>query len=75
VAIDETQHGQLAWDIHRWLMSQLTLEEQAVVQQAQSEALDRLRDIAASESEQRFLGRPSRGEARGIVEVFIQQVA
>jgi hypothetical protein len=74
VAADETRHGQLAWDIHNWLMSQLTLEEQNIVGQAQAEALERLRDIATGEAKDRFLGRPTRSESREIVHVFINKL-
>jgi hypothetical protein len=39
IARDETQHAQLAWDIHHHLMSRLTLDEQVQIRQAQREAL------------------------------------
>ncbi|MEC7985552.1 MAG: ferritin-like domain-containing protein [Myxococcota bacterium] len=56
VASDETRHGQLAWDIHAWFMSQLTRSEQERVLCAQREAFVRLKEIASKESESSFLG-------------------
>jgi hypothetical protein len=74
IAIDETQHGQLAWDIHKWMMSQLSVEEQQIIHTEQLKALTKLRNIAALESEDQFLGRPTRSKAQTLAAVFIEKV-
>lgn len=42
IATDETEHAELAQDIHSWLQTLLTQEEQAQVEQARTEALQGL---------------------------------
>ena len=39
IAEDETRHGQLAWDLHAWLRSQLSTRERELVEAAQRAAL------------------------------------
>ena len=60
---DEICHSQLAWDIHDWLMLQLTSTEQDLVLQALREALDHLLEIAAAHSPHAVLGRPGSHDA------------
>ncbi len=48
VADDELRHGQLAWDIHAWLLDQLSPEQRDQVIDAQSRALADLPSIAAA---------------------------
>lgn len=49
IADEEARHGQLAWDLHRWLMAQLSADERAQVHAAQQDALARLPRIAAAQ--------------------------
>lgn len=73
IARDETEHAALSWDLHAWLMSQLTDAERAVVEQAYVRAERELeRECQAVESERvrDTLGLPSAPEslslARGL---------
>jgi len=50
IAQEEAGHGQLAWDLHAWLMGQLSAAEQAQVRAAQRDALARLPQIAAAQA-------------------------
>jgi hypothetical protein len=47
IARDEMAHGQLAWDLHAWLLEQLDAAGRAQVMAAQREALKALPAIAA----------------------------
>ena len=51
VAPDETRHAQLAWDIHHFLMSKLSEDEQELIRHAQHQAAQQLIDQAKSEVE------------------------
>ena len=75
VAADETRHGQLAWDLHEWMMQQLSQEEQDIVREHQRQALEQLRNIAKQEATERWLGRPARQEASLLAEAFIKKIA
>jgi hypothetical protein len=46
IAVDETAHGQLAWDIHAWLQTRLDADDAASVAAAQRLALARLPERA-----------------------------
>jgi rubrerythrin len=46
IALDEVRHGELAWDVHRWLMTQLDRRSRRRVMRAQREALTRLEHLA-----------------------------
>jgi rubrerythrin len=48
IATDEVAHGQLAWDLHAWLLQQLGHDERALVQAAQRKALRHLPETAAA---------------------------
>jgi rubrerythrin len=48
IAVDEAGHGQLAWDIHAWLLTRLAPEQAAAVIAAQRLALARLPERARS---------------------------
>ena len=39
IAADEARHGQLAWDLHDWLMPRLSARQRALVHDEQREAL------------------------------------
>ncbi len=43
---DETRHGQLAWDLHDWLIEHLEPADARMVEQRRQEALDRLPERA-----------------------------
>jgi hypothetical protein len=47
IARDEINHGQLAWDLHDWLLEQLDETGRAQVMEAQREALKALPQMAA----------------------------
>ena len=44
IADDETRHGQLAWDLHDWFMTQLAQDEREAIRRAQAAAITRLAD-------------------------------
>ena len=52
IAPDETRHAQLAWDIHHFLMTQLSEIEQQQIQNAQRQATQKIIAQAKSDLEQ-----------------------
>jgi hypothetical protein len=42
IASDETRHGQLAWDLHAWMLGQLEVDEARAVESRQTHALAEL---------------------------------
>jgi rubrerythrin len=48
IASDETRHGQLAWDLHAWFLTQLDAPDRARVHEAQARALAALPERAAA---------------------------
>jgi hypothetical protein len=50
IAEDETRHGQLAWDLHQWLLTQLDEHGRALVGAAQVQALADLPALAREQS-------------------------
>ena len=59
--MDEIAHAELAWDIHRYLMEQLSKKEQVIIQSIQRQAIRKLKFGAEYNShlsgeEQAFLG-------------------
>ncbi len=48
IAGDELRHGELAWELHAWLLDQLDADGRALVERAQAEALMRLPERAAA---------------------------
>jgi hypothetical protein len=52
IADDEADHGQLAWDLHRWLTARLSPEQRAEVAAAQRAALRRLPRQARRQAQQ-----------------------
>jgi hypothetical protein len=75
VAIDETRHGQLAWDLHTWFMKQLNKTDQQLVIAAQAKAFERLRYVAAAESETPFLGNLHREDAIRMAIAFTEKLS
>ena len=75
IACDETRHGQLAWDLHTWFMSQLNSEEKRLVIVAQREALDRLLSMAATEKQNPALGEMNRYEAITMAKAFVDKLS
>jgi hypothetical protein len=75
VAADETRHGQLAWDLHAWFMSQLSEADQARVTAAQQAAFVRLQDVAAAEASVPALGRLKRDDAMRLATVFAEKLS
>ena len=74
VATDETNHAQLAWDVHNWLMRKLTPQQRASIVQAQRQALRQLRQqkpSSVSEESAFALGLPG----TELVEQFALQLA
>ncbi|WP_096326893.1 ferritin-like domain-containing protein [Nannocystis exedens] len=76
IAADELRHGQLAWDLHTWLLGQLTAAQQAEVRAAQLRALAALpRGTGkAAASAPPELGWPSPARAAAMAERFAREV-
>lgn len=72
IADDELAHGQLAWDLHAWLMDRLAPEEQRAVERAQASALARLPEVIAKNARAtpRGLGWPTPHRAAEMAEHF-----
>jgi hypothetical protein len=68
IARDEAQHAVLAWDIARWLDTQLTPEAQARVRRARSRAADAMVEASsgADEDAMRDLGLPEAEHAQAL---------
>lgn len=66
ISDEETGHAALSWDIHAWIMPQLTAAQQAEIAAAQVAAVDKLmRDFRQEGNPvlQRAFGLPTRAEA------------
>ena len=76
IAEDETKHAQLSWEIHAWFLQQLSSEQVAVVEQARSEALLRLRQQipARIASMPVVLGLSTLDDCDEITERFTEQI-
>lgn len=74
IAEDELRHGQLAWDLHDWLLARLPERVRAVVRTAMRRALRELPERAASNaaSTPAGLGWPSAARARAMATRFAQ---
>ncbi len=76
IARDETNHAQLSWDIHVWLLAQLSEAEQAQVAAAQAEALAQLPELAVANNaalpEQL---RGDRAQVQCLASCFAEQIA
>jgi len=62
IARDETEHAQLAWDIHHWLLPQLTESQKKTIKAAQQQAFIELRKSATHAAQDPMateLGLPS----------------
>ena len=75
IALDEMKHAELAWDIHKYLMTKLPKEEQTIVRKAQKEAVTQLLKSTKSSS---FLSEKSQSkigltDTSTLREVFSQQ--
>ena len=77
IAADEVAHGQLAWDLHAWLMQRLGASERDVVEEARRAALRRLADTAAANATAtpRALGWPEPQAARAMAQSFATAAA
>ena len=51
IARDETEHAQLAWDIHHHLMERLTETERQQIRQAQRAALQQVLEQAVMDAQ------------------------
>ncbi|MFV8752976.1 ferritin-like domain-containing protein [Nannocystaceae bacterium ST9] len=72
IADDELRHGQLAWDLHAWLLERLDDGDRARVEAAQHEALARLASTTRSNATRTpaDVGWPSPAVAAGMAERF-----
>jgi len=71
IAVDEAEHAQLAWDLHRWLIAGLSPLMRARVEQAMREAIARLPEIAESGATRPAeLGDSSATQWRSLAERF-----
>lgn len=72
IASDETRHGQLAWDLHRWFLERLDAPNRRRVLDAQRSALERLPTEARAQA-QSFpaeLGCPAPAIAEQLARAF-----
>ncbi|MBC8073187.1 MAG: ferritin-like domain-containing protein [Deltaproteobacteria bacterium] len=76
LARDELRHGQLAWDLHAWLLAQLTPEERIQVERAQAAAFAELPERAAANAHQTpaGLGWPDAERAATMARMFAEQL-
>ncbi|MEL6342656.1 MAG: ferritin-like domain-containing protein [Myxococcota bacterium] len=72
IAAEEAAHGQLAWDLHVWLMGQLSAADRRAVADAQRVALDRLPIIADAQARQTpaEMGMPQPGVVQQMARLF-----
>jgi hypothetical protein len=49
LAADEASHAQLAWDLHRWFMAQLSPDQRAIIGVAQNRAIAELPGLAQAQ--------------------------
>jgi hypothetical protein len=72
IAADELRHGELAWDLHRWLMPQLSPTERATIARAQTHAFAELPTTSASNAAQTpaCMGWPSPARVAAMAEHF-----
>jgi hypothetical protein len=72
IAADELRHGQLAWDLHHWLLAQLPPSRRAAVQDAQAEAMAELASVCADNARRTpaRLGWPSPPRAAAMARSF-----
>ena len=77
IAVDETRHGQLAWDLHAWLRGQLSEDQARAVESAQHRALARLPDRARAlqSALPDLLGGLSGDHADRIARAFVERLA
>ncbi|MFO7562136.1 MAG: ferritin-like domain-containing protein [Enhygromyxa sp.] len=77
LADDELRHGQLAWDLHAWMSSQLSPAQRAWVEQAQHRALARLPELArrGAEATPVGLGWPTPALAEAMARRFAELLA
>ena len=75
IAKDETEHAQLSWDVHLWLMDKLSTEEKGKIRQAQKEALKGFQEKGKQlfENTPAILGLTFASEE--IIERFTKQIA
>jgi hypothetical protein len=77
IAVDETRHAQLAWDLHAWFLSRLGAEGRKAVLVAQRRAIANL-PIAAHAHVQRLpsaLGLPDADLAARMAQDFGRRLA
>jgi hypothetical protein len=76
LATDELRHGQLAWDLHEWLIEQLSDEEREVVARAQAIAFAELPARAADNARRTpaGLGWPDAERAATMARMFAAQL-
>ncbi|MCB9762024.1 MAG: hypothetical protein H6739_19530 [Alphaproteobacteria bacterium] len=69
---DETRHGELAWDVHRWLMGQLDEADQQRITEAQRAAIARLPAVARVQAERlpQAMGLPAPAAAAAMARRF-----
>jgi hypothetical protein len=73
IAEDELRHGQLAWHLHRWLMSTLDAGERASIETAQAAALAELPIVAADNARRTpaRMGWPKPARAAAMAQRFM----
>ena len=74
VAADETRHGQLAWDMHSWFMTQLSSKNQERIAIAHREALEYLQNMAKTDRMQPMLASIHRDDAVIMAKYFSESL-
>ena len=80
IALDEVAHAELAWDIHKYLLTKLSTEERSIVRKAQRDAVQKLMNNLDSHQqftsgEQEFLGITETNQLRKIFAQRWEQLA
>jgi len=77
VSEDETFHAEVSWKIHDWIMPQLTEDERRRIDDAQREAVTKLREDVRSQPEAaiaRFAGLPGPEQAVALVDRLAEDI-
>ena len=71
---DETNHGQLAWDLHHWFLSQLTKNQQKTIKKSQQQAIARLLINNGNMEYIAGLGLPTTQQAQMLTSIFCAEL-
>jgi hypothetical protein len=77
IAPDETRHAELAWDVARWLDTQLAADSRARVRRARRQAADALLQATQNEAERDAmpdLGLPAPAHAEALARTLLKSL-